>query len=126
MPTPTEILEDLITAYDAIYSAPSFGTVEDGDNAGDKYIAATVDTDYELRVTYRVNGDPTWSNNWTVTLTAPQDNVNNSAYIILATQDEDATDATLLAVITDYLDNLATSPAAKSEPSPTTPSSTPW
>lgn len=71
MPTPTEILEGLITAYDALYSAPSFGTVEDGDNAGDKYIAATADTDYELRVTYRVNGDPTWSNNWTVTLTAP-------------------------------------------------------
>lgn len=94
------------------YSAPSFGTVEDGDNAGDKYIAATVDTDYELRVTYRVNGDPTWSNNWTVTLTAPQDNVNNSAYIVLATQDEDATDATLLAVITDYLDGLATFAAA--------------
>lgn len=44
MPTPTEVLEDLITAYDLLYSAPSLGTVQDGEETGDKYLEATLNS----------------------------------------------------------------------------------
>lgn len=66
MPTPTETLEALVTAYDLLYSAPEFGTVQNGAETGDKYISAPISEGVVLRVDYRVNGTAEYMNNWTV------------------------------------------------------------
>lgn len=99
MPTPTEVLTDLKAAFEALYTGPVFSAVQDGENEGDKYISATIDTDYELRVDYRVNGNDEWMNNWTVTCTDPTED----GYPLNTQMNEDATDTDLLTIITDYI-----------------------
>lgn len=106
MPTPTETLEALVTAFELLYSAPTFSAVDDGTNTGDKFIETTVtiDTvDHTLRVDYRVSGADPWMNNWTVTCTDPV----TSGYALNEQLDETADETDLLEIITDYLAALA-------------------
>lgn len=113
MPTPTEILDDLVAGFEALYSAPVFGAVQNGAETGDKYILATITVDavdYDLRVDYRVNGTATDMSNWQITCDSPHGTEDLFSY-----QTETATDATLLAAITDWLtalDARATNEAA--------------
>lgn len=41
MPTPTEMLEDFVTAFELVYSAPTFSAVTAGAEEGDVYIDTT-------------------------------------------------------------------------------------
>lgn len=109
MPTPTSVLEDFITAFELLYSAPTFAAVDDGAETGDKFTTATLElgaTDVTIGVNYRVNGTSTETNNFTLTVSSLPLSPSPSTPLLRSLLNEDATGQDILDELTPTIDLL--------------------
>jgi len=104
MPTPTEMLEDFVTAFELVYSAPTFSAVTAGAEEGDVYIDTTITVDsedYVLRIDWRDSGESEMPQ-WTITCTDPAGGTLNQ-YLNETNDDTD-----LLTAVEAYIAELDT------------------